>query len=107
MKKDKKLNQWFWKWHFIAGVILLPFVLVLSITGAIYLFKPDVEKEAIANIQNIESTQAITVSYEKQYANAKEYLKKKPNTLILNNEVTKGNEFISGRFGGKKIHVLS
>ncbi len=102
MKKDKKLNQWFWKWHFIAGIISLPFVLVLSITGAIYLFKPDVEKEAIANIQNIESTQAITVSYEKQYANAKEYLKKKPNTLILNNEVTKGNEFISGRFGGKK-----
>lgn len=102
MKKNKRLNQWFLKWHFIAGIISLPFVLVLSITGAIYLFKPDVEKEAIATIQNIKNTQAITVSYQKQYEIAKEYLKKKPNTLILNNKVTKGNEFISGRFGGKK-----
>lgn len=32
-----------WRWHFYAGIFCIPFVIVLSITGAIYLFKPQVE----------------------------------------------------------------
>jgi uncharacterized iron-regulated membrane protein len=32
-----------WRWHFYAGLFCVPFVLILSITGAIYLFKPQVE----------------------------------------------------------------
>ncbi len=32
-----------WRWHFYAGLFCLPFILVLSISGAIYLFKPQVE----------------------------------------------------------------
>jgi uncharacterized iron-regulated membrane protein len=32
-----------WRWHFYAGLFCIPFVLVLSISGAIYLFKPQVE----------------------------------------------------------------
>lgn len=34
----------FWRWHFYAGLFVLPFVLVLSVTGAIYLFKPQIER---------------------------------------------------------------
>tara|TARA_B100000678_G_scaffold80108_1_gene66454 strand:+ start:5938 stop:7308 length:1371 start_codon:yes stop_codon:yes gene_type:complete len=29
-----------WRWHFFAGLAVVPFVLILSMTGAIYLFKP-------------------------------------------------------------------
>lgn len=32
-----------WRWHFYAGLLTLPFVIVLSISGAIYLFKPQIE----------------------------------------------------------------
>ncbi|MET0545551.1 MAG: PepSY domain-containing protein [Caulobacterales bacterium] len=32
-----------WRWHFYAGLLCIPFVLWLSITGAIYVFKPQVE----------------------------------------------------------------
>lgn len=100
--KDRKLNQWLWKWHFIAGLISLPFVLILSITGAIYLFKPAVEKEVIATIQDIEKTQTTTVSYETQFAIAEKQLKKKPDALVLHNDATKSTEFVSGRFSHKK-----
>ena len=34
----------FWRWHFYAGLFVLPFILVLSVTGAIYLFKPQIER---------------------------------------------------------------
>ena len=32
-----------WRWHFYAGICCLPVVLVLSISGSIYLFKPQLE----------------------------------------------------------------
>ena len=32
-----------WRWHFYAGLICLPFVIILSITGCVYLFKPQIE----------------------------------------------------------------
>jgi uncharacterized iron-regulated membrane protein len=32
-----------WRWHFYAGLYCIPFILVLSITGTIYLFKPQYE----------------------------------------------------------------
>lgn len=32
-----------WRWHFYASLFCLPFVVLLSITGAIYLFKTEVE----------------------------------------------------------------
>ncbi|MCK9543897.1 MAG: PepSY-associated TM helix domain-containing protein [Sphingomonadaceae bacterium] len=33
-----------WRWHFYAGLFVIPFVLLLSVTGAAYLFKPQVER---------------------------------------------------------------
>jgi len=33
----------FWRWHFYAGLLCLPIILMLAITGPIYLFKPQVE----------------------------------------------------------------
>jgi uncharacterized iron-regulated membrane protein len=32
-----------WRWHFYAGLFCVPFVIWLSITGSIYLFRPQIE----------------------------------------------------------------
>jgi uncharacterized iron-regulated membrane protein len=32
-----------WRWHFYAGLFCVPFILILALTGSIYLFKPQVE----------------------------------------------------------------
>lgn len=29
-----------WRWHFMAGLCVVPFAVILSVTGAIYLFRP-------------------------------------------------------------------
>ena len=39
MNKNSVLNRWLWKWHLIGGLISIPFILLLSITGILYLFK--------------------------------------------------------------------
>ncbi|WP_245409635.1 PepSY-associated TM helix domain-containing protein [Allosphingosinicella vermicomposti] len=33
-----------WRWHFYAGLFVLPFILILSVTGAVYLFKPQIDR---------------------------------------------------------------
>ena len=43
-----------WRWHFYAGLITLPFVIVLSISGAIYLFKPQIEAWSERAYDNLE-----------------------------------------------------
>jgi len=37
------LYRTIWRWHFYAGLFCIPFVTWLSITGAIYIFKPQIE----------------------------------------------------------------
>lgn len=32
-----------WRWHFYAGLLCIPFVLLLAATGSIYLFRPQIE----------------------------------------------------------------
>ncbi|HLJ11772.1 MAG TPA: PepSY domain-containing protein [Planctomycetaceae bacterium] len=32
-----------WRWHFYAGLFCIPFVVILSMSGAVYLFKPQIE----------------------------------------------------------------
>ncbi len=38
------LYRTIWRWHFYAGLLVIPFILVLSVTGAAYLFKPQVDR---------------------------------------------------------------
>ncbi|EZP72028.1 hypothetical protein BV96_02159 [Sphingomonas paucimobilis] len=33
-----------WRWHFYAGLFVLPFILILSVTGSIYLLKPQIDR---------------------------------------------------------------
>jgi len=47
LEKQTPHRQWpayntIWRWHFYAGLFCIPFVLVLAITGGVYLFKPQV-----------------------------------------------------------------
>lgn len=41
--KNHTLYQTVWRWHFYAGLIFAPFLIILAVSGAIYLFKPQIE----------------------------------------------------------------
>jgi uncharacterized iron-regulated membrane protein len=42
------LYRTLWRWHFYAGVLCVPVLISLAITGAIYLFKPDLDRARAA-----------------------------------------------------------
>ncbi len=100
MKKNKKLNAWCWKWHFIAGLISLPFVIMLSITGIIYLFKADYETPKQQHIRVV-TPNGTPLSMQQQWEIAQAHSTKKLDAVILPTDSTHATEFVAGRFSHK------
>jgi uncharacterized iron-regulated membrane protein len=48
--RPQLLKQRLWRWHFLAGLVVCPFAILLSITGSIYLFKPQIDNYEEASI---------------------------------------------------------
>jgi uncharacterized iron-regulated membrane protein/NAD(P)-dependent dehydrogenase (short-subunit alcohol dehydrogenase family) len=41
---EGRLYRTIWRWHFYAALLVVPMVLVLALTGSIYLFKPQLDR---------------------------------------------------------------
>ncbi len=104
--KNKKLHQWLWKWHFIAGIVSLPFVVILSITGGIYLFNPKVTQKTKKSLQVNIAKKKEVISYQKQWEIVKNYLGKSPSAILISPKTT-NTEFTSGRFSHKKSFFVN
>ncbi|WP_338777757.1 PepSY domain-containing protein [Metabacillus sp. FJAT-52054] len=42
-KERSSIYQTVWRWHFYAGIIFAPFLIILAFSGGVYLFKPQIE----------------------------------------------------------------
>ena len=42
-----------WRWHFHAGLFCIPFVMILALTGSIYLFKPQLDALADRDVDSL------------------------------------------------------
>ena len=53
------LYRTIWRWHFYAGLFVMPFILILSITGAVFLFKPQIERWEERNFRGLSTASAV------------------------------------------------
>ncbi len=60
------LYQTMWRWHFYAGIIFAPFLIILAFSGAVYLFKPQIESYLYQDLYYVEETNAATLSVNGQ-----------------------------------------
>ncbi|WP_027234181.1 PepSY-associated TM helix domain-containing protein [Leisingera caerulea] len=61
-RSNSALYRAIWRWHFIAGLVVLPFILLLAVTGAIYLFKDEINDTAHRNLRFVEPAESITLT---------------------------------------------
>ncbi|MEA5464530.1 PepSY-associated TM helix domain-containing protein [Leptothoe sp. PORK10 BA2] len=54
-----------WRWHFYAGLFVIPFMLILAATGIIYLFKPQLDAAMYHNLMFVQPG-AATLAYSEQ-----------------------------------------
>ena len=99
--KNAKLNAWLWKWHFIAGIISLPLIVLLSITGGIYLFNADYEQKTKTSLQKVEVAEN-RISFQEQLELITQEVGKKPASITIPIGKNEATEFVYGRFGKKK-----
>ncbi|MFA7601899.1 MAG: PepSY domain-containing protein [Novosphingobium sp.] len=51
--EQTSLYRTIWRWHFYAGLFVIPMVLILALTGTVYLFKPQVDRWEERNFRNL------------------------------------------------------
>ncbi|PVB62646.1 PepSY domain-containing protein [Labrenzia sp. 011] len=51
-----------WRWHFVAGLLILPFVVILAVTGGIYLFKDEINDAAYSQLRFVTPTDGTRLS---------------------------------------------
>ncbi len=55
------LYRLIWRWHFYAAVFVIPFIMILSITGSIYLFKPQIDTFQEREWKGLVTEQKVTI----------------------------------------------
>jgi uncharacterized iron-regulated membrane protein len=71
--KAQSLYRAVWRWHFYAGIIFAPFVILLAITGIIYLFKPQIENVMYKDYYYVQAGQEKLTAEEQIEAVKKAY----------------------------------
>lgn len=44
-----------WRWHFYAGLFVAPFMILLALTGIVYLFKPQLDALLYPQLLRVEA----------------------------------------------------
>lgn len=55
-----------WRWHFYAGLFVMPFLIVLAITGAIYVFKPQIDTALYGDKLFVSPSRQPRIGYDRQ-----------------------------------------
>ena len=72
--KPRGLRQWLWKWHVIAGLLCLPVMAMLCITGSIYLFKDNYNDYRYQDARFVDANSSTSMaSYQEQLETAQEF----------------------------------
>lgn len=66
-----RLFKTVWRWHFYAGLFVIPFVVVLAWSGIVYLLKPQILDLANGNLRNVATQRTTPVSYDQQFSAVK------------------------------------
>ncbi len=105
-KNIRQLNKWMWKWHFIAGVVLMPFILLLTLTGSIYLFKSMYENYTNHQMMKV-VIQDQRLSYDKQLKLVSTYAGKNPSKFVLSNKEDEASTFEVGKWSKKRTIYIN
>jgi len=53
--RSHELFQAIWRWHFYAGLIFAPFLVMLAVTGGLYLFKAQIESWMYKDLYQVQA----------------------------------------------------
>ncbi len=94
-----------WRWHFYAGLFVAPFMVLLALTGIIYLFKPQLDPLMYGHLLTVPAAEH-TLSADEQLQRAKAALPQgTPSKYLPPTDATRSAQFVM-RDGGRDVTVF-
>lgn len=94
MFNSKDFYRSVWRWHFFAGLYVVPFLIMLSVTGLVMIFDPIIEKALHSDLYKVEQVSAKPISFEAQYQLvAAQYPDNTIKRLYVSNDATDATRF--------------
>ncbi|OWJ57081.1 PepSY-associated TM helix domain-containing protein [Inquilinus limosus] len=69
-RRSTSLYRAVWRWHFYAGLLTLPFLVLLAVTGGLYLFRDEIEGLVYRDLKRVEAQAVARVAPSAQVAAA-------------------------------------
>lgn len=67
---ESALYRRVWRWHFYAGLVCLPFLALMALTGALYLFKDPIESWVYSELRTAASRSGVALDADALIASA-------------------------------------
>ena len=100
-----KITQWCWRWHVIAGLLSLPFVILLTVTGIVYMFKAEVNHYFYHHMTEVTPQLSQPLSYEQQLASVQRFSNLPVVSLTLASNANQASVFrLKGK--GRTKHLV-
>ncbi|SDI56588.1 PepSY-associated TM helix domain-containing protein [Paraburkholderia phenazinium] len=96
-----------WRWHFYAGLFVMPFLVILAITGTLYCFQPQIEPLLYRERLVVEPQATPTLTEEALLARARKAMPEgaQAMTAAINQDPARSAEFVFRLPGGEKQSV--
>lgn len=94
-----------WRWHFYAGLFVIPFMLMLSITGLIMLFDDEIEQLRYSDIINVMPQEQVQPASQQYMAVKQAYPSGKITQYVSSNRENQAHRFNVKLADGKSILV--
>jgi uncharacterized iron-regulated membrane protein len=104
--RDNALYRAIWRWHFYAGLISLPFIVLLAVTGAVYLFKPQLDRVIYRSMTVVEARAAPMLKHSELIAAATTALNGPVNRYLPAGDATSSAEVVIRPKGSDRISIF-
>jgi uncharacterized iron-regulated membrane protein len=96
-----------WRWHFYAALFVMPFLIVLAITGTLYCFQPQIEPLLYPHLLTVPSATTGKLSEDELLARARAAVPpgSRPTTATIGTDETSSAEFVFRYPDGEKRSV--
>ena len=101
-----RFYQTVWRWHFYAGLFVVPFMLVLGTTGIIYLFKPQLDNAMYRNMLFVQPSGSMLPYAEQVQAAQAAYPEATVTKFIPNPAADRSAEVFVSAPTGQKLEVF-
>jgi len=93
-----------WRWHFYAGLVCLPFLVMMAVTGALYLYKDPIESLVYGQLRFVQPASAPSLDAESLVAKARQAEPGEPVRFVAPQQAGRSAE-VGIRTGGGTVSV--